>query len=493
MTETENTANCEWHLLAKDGIYVDEAPRPLGTGSGSGTLYMGPGNRVDVAMRCANLGSMTLGSTKVDDTDIAQTEILRFEVTDIAAGIVADGELPRFHPYRPDYLADVYDTTLPVVTQAVNFQGGGGSCTINGVAWQGGAEGTENGELETGSVQEWTVTGNNRHPFHLHVNSYQLKTLTNNPGDGFYEQGDWHDVVLTPGNFNVGQYVFPVDTFFTKSVLHCHFLTHEDLGCMGFFQHVKEVSGEVTTLTGHAMSCSGESTDGTTYTSLCQADGTPTTSPTKSPTTYPTITPSAATVVVGSPSLAPSGAPSKTPTVGDDPAFFVSQVVDFGNLTTIAARRNTDEWMGETAGVCENAVVKRFNVLSIKSVIQSPSADMMNIIVHVQHRKQSIIRDRAFLKLSIMRADDVEVFREEQNLFEETAMLTHFTAPVDLTDDTVKEDLKIGLQVNFTDAGISPFDMSFAAIIEVGINDVVGSSTPKVYDCVKFDKVGVTG
>jgi hypothetical protein len=182
------------------------------------------------------------------------------------------------------------------------------------------------------------------------------------------------------------------------------------------------------------------------------------------------------------------------PTAFEEDPTFTPQVVEFGNLTTIAARRNTNGWMGEAAKVCENAIVKKFNVLSIKSIIQSPSADMMNIVMHVQHRKKSIIRERAFLKLSILRADDIQVFHHEQNLFEDSVQLTLFSPAVDLTDDdSVNSDLKIGLQVNFTEAGISPFDMSFAAVIEVGINDAAGSSTPNVYDCVQFNKIGVAG
>ena len=192
-----NTAGCEWHLLAKDGIYVSEAPRPLDS-SNTGTVYMGPGNRVDVVMRCSGVGSMMMSAVAVDSTDVGQSEIMEFVV--VTSSTTPDGDLPRFNPYRPDYLADVY-TATNVVTQLVDFKGAPRSCAINDQPWDGS---TPSGYIETGSIQEWDVRGNARHPFHLHVNSYQLSAVSGST-DGFYQEGDWHDVVMTPGTVLVGK------------------------------------------------------------------------------------------------------------------------------------------------------------------------------------------------------------------------------------------------------------------------------------------------
>lgn len=166
--------------------------------------------------------------------------------------------------------------------------------------------------------------------------------------------------------------------------------------------------------------------------------------------------------------------------------------------------------MGEWATACPDSVVKRFNVLSVKSIIQSPSDDMLNVVLDIQHRKQTIIRDRAFLKLSILdiHDDDGVLFHRQQNLFSESSLLTHFTDPVDETDDSVREALKVGLQVNFTSADIisssstplSPLNLSsYSVIIEIGIQDTVvddststtssasiSGSDAKVYDCVRI-------
>ena len=284
---TENSAGCVWHLLAKDGIYVDEAPRPLGT-----IVYMGPGNRVDVVLKCANAGTMTFGSVSGGNNDFVQNEILKFDVVSSNASN-PDGDLARFHPYRPNYLADVYNApAADVVTKTVDFQGGGGTCTINGQVWDGN---TATGTMETGSIQEWNVLGNGGHPFHLHVNSYQLKSVSGS-SDGFYEEGDWHDVVMTHPGLNIGGYVFSVDTFVTKSVLHCHFLTHEDLGCMGYFQHTDSISGISTGLQGNSMSCTGTSTGSDSFPIDCAA----------SDPNLPTLTPTNYPIYASSPSQQPS-------------------------------------------------------------------------------------------------------------------------------------------------------------------------------------------
>ena len=127
---------------------------------------------------------------------------------------------------------------------------------------------TSLGSIATGSIQEWTVSGNDKHPFHLHVNSYQLKGVTDTDSSGFFVAGDWHDVSYPPAAVSVDSYLFAVDSFVTKSVIHCHFLPHEDLGCMGFVQHTGTI-GATTGLTGHDMSCSGTSTGTAEYYTNC--------------------------------------------------------------------------------------------------------------------------------------------------------------------------------------------------------------------------------
>ena len=253
---TTNTADCEWFLLAKDGIYVENAPRDFGD-----TVYLAPGNRADVVLRCSSAGEVVLGSTNTAAGQVQQTNIVTLTVT--ASSAEAEADLPQFTPYRPDYLADLYTTTQATTDFSLLFGRANGGCTINSVSWDGT---TALGSIETGSIQEWTVRGNDKHPFHLHVNSYQLKGVTDS--SGYFAAGDWHDVSYPPDSVSIDSYLFAVDSFVTKSVIHCHFLPHEDMGCMGYMQHTGD-EGATTGLTGHPMSCLGPSTGTDEYYSNC--------------------------------------------------------------------------------------------------------------------------------------------------------------------------------------------------------------------------------
>jgi len=85
-----------------------------------------------------------------------------------------------------------------------------------------------------GSVEEWTVFNMNnvRHPFHIHVNPFQVVKINGQPVEPF-----WADTIALPPG---GTAAKPTSvTFrtrfrdFTGSfVMHCHMLVHEDMGMM---------------------------------------------------------------------------------------------------------------------------------------------------------------------------------------------------------------------------------------------------------------------
>lgn len=107
----------------------------------------------------------------------------------------------------------------------------------------------------------WRIDGIHKHPLHLHSISYQLGGVED--PTGFFRNGDWQDVVKLPHDppIEIDAFYFSAVSIGSKSVVHCHFLSHEDTGCMGFFelsgpQHAK------TGLSGRSMSCTGFTTDG---------------------------------------------------------------------------------------------------------------------------------------------------------------------------------------------------------------------------------------
>ena len=98
-------STCEMQLLAKDGIYLQEAPRSILE------IPLFPGARADVAVRCTTNGTATLFGYRddsVDNNDDVQdiNEVAR-PLNIIVSG--ADGgatNLESFSVKRPCYLAD---------------------------------------------------------------------------------------------------------------------------------------------------------------------------------------------------------------------------------------------------------------------------------------------------------------------------------------------------------------------------------------------------
>lgn len=232
-----DTTNCEMQLLAKDGIYLHHAPRLISV------VPFPLGGRADVAVRCTAAGSYTLeseegvagGAGKGRRRLHQMGENAGDFVGSLATITVADGSetattLPGFSVRRPCYLADLrcaeateVDSTFTVALRPF---------TVNDQAFVDSDTPLTGGSFATGSLLEWTITGTGGHPFHLHVNPYQIQTLTTTDTD-YFQVGDWHDVVLGPSALKVR---IQTDTFVSKAVIHCHVLEHEDQGMMGFVE-----------------------------------------------------------------------------------------------------------------------------------------------------------------------------------------------------------------------------------------------------------------
>ena len=90
-------------------------------------------------------------------------------------------------------------------------------------------------EMPVGEAVGLDLKGVSFHPFHIHVNPFQLTQdpLDNNKNNWF-RSGDWHDTLFYPGDSN--QRVLTQTDYFTgPSVIHCHILDHEDSGMMVTF------------------------------------------------------------------------------------------------------------------------------------------------------------------------------------------------------------------------------------------------------------------
>jgi FtsP/CotA-like multicopper oxidase with cupredoxin domain len=87
-------------------------------------------------------------------------------------------------------------------------------------------------DVKLGTVEDWELVNVDPdrmdHPFHLHVNSFQVISRNGQPEP--YRA--WKDTVLVKGAETV-RIRIPFRDFVGKTVYHCHILDHEDLGMMG--------------------------------------------------------------------------------------------------------------------------------------------------------------------------------------------------------------------------------------------------------------------
>jgi FtsP/CotA-like multicopper oxidase with cupredoxin domain len=91
-----------------------------------------------------------------------------------------------------------------------------------------------------GTVEEWKlvnldkISSGNIHPFHIHVNDFQVMSVNGIP----YDAHGFQDTVIIPTEGEVVIRI-PFDDFVGKSVFHCHLMFHGDFGMMGTFEVVK--------------------------------------------------------------------------------------------------------------------------------------------------------------------------------------------------------------------------------------------------------------
>ena len=155
------------------------------------------------------------------------------------AYLVSTGAALDPQPLPTTLLPFVDLRTLPLTGQprTIEFEtdGPGGSTfqnfLINGKAFD---ENRVDEFASLGATEEWTITNPSfaTHPFHIHINPYQVTHINGRP----YEALSYEDT--TPVLKNGGSITFRTRylDFPGTWVFHCHILGHEDGGMMGIIQ-----------------------------------------------------------------------------------------------------------------------------------------------------------------------------------------------------------------------------------------------------------------
>ena len=93
-----------------------------------------------------------------------------------------------------------------------------------------------NETVKLGALEKWTIqnTTTDIHPFHIHINDFQVISINGEPVDA----PGWYDTVSVPAQGEI-QILHRFLDFTGRYVFHCHILMHEDAGMMAVVEVVE--------------------------------------------------------------------------------------------------------------------------------------------------------------------------------------------------------------------------------------------------------------
>jgi FtsP/CotA-like multicopper oxidase with cupredoxin domain len=233
-------------LIATDGGAI-ATPEPLDE------LLLAPGERADVLVQ----GNQTPGSYRLLNLPYQRSGHMGMAAAEDAprtlatlsyAGTVPPLPLPKAlipvpalpkpERTRRFVMAHAMGTGMGGMKHDMGAMGGGGMAMGGmGMGFQINGQAFEPDRIDTrvalGSTEDWLIVNDDvmDHPFHLHVNPFQVISRAGRPES----QRRWKDTVLVKAGEEVRIRVTFRD-FPGRTVYHCHNLDHEDLGLMGVLQ-----------------------------------------------------------------------------------------------------------------------------------------------------------------------------------------------------------------------------------------------------------------
>ncbi|WP_165772026.1 multicopper oxidase family protein [Niveispirillum lacus] len=189
-----------------------------------------------------------VGPEKVPDTTVfVQNKLLEGAATlpaavrETVSADLKDGlKLTKYVPHPTITDAEIAKWKQPDVKIEFNLIGSTATSPaqflINGQAYD---PAVVNQTLILGTAQQWVLSSLNvSHPFHIHVNPFQIvsiidKTTGKEVSDGIYAgmKGTWKDTLMTDTSVEITLRT-RYNRYIGEFVLHCHILDHEDQGMM---------------------------------------------------------------------------------------------------------------------------------------------------------------------------------------------------------------------------------------------------------------------
>lgn len=206
-------------VIAEDGSPVWRVRR-------ANHLVLPPGKRYDVLVTGGRPGSYAFKTLRYDE---GFQYLPRTDLAQVTVSGPASSRRPRLPQALVDRSGALGRRKVARKRQFVFSFGTGRDFTalINGEQF---TPGVNNVVPVLGTVEQWTLINRSSedHPFHIHVNDFQVMSVNGKKHDATGLQ----DVVVIPKNGGRVVIRNPFDDFDGHFVFHCHILGHEDAGMM---------------------------------------------------------------------------------------------------------------------------------------------------------------------------------------------------------------------------------------------------------------------
>jgi FtsP/CotA-like multicopper oxidase with cupredoxin domain len=221
-----------WYNLQLEGAtfsVIAEDANVVTTVEAKDTILLPPAKRYDVLVRWDEAGTYKLKTlayiTGKTGDNYPERVLATFKVAGEKAAPIP---MPETMGELPDDQAPAMnnDTIAARHTLVFSENNTAGTFFINGKQFSDGAPLIT---AKLGTTEEWTIKNvtQEEHPFHIHVNDFQIMSINGEP----YNAPSLQDTVPLPIGGEVVIRMRFLD-FVGKYVFHCHILAHEDGGMM---------------------------------------------------------------------------------------------------------------------------------------------------------------------------------------------------------------------------------------------------------------------
>lgn len=250
---------CQYKLIAKDGVYLEQ-PREMSF-QGEERIWLHPGSRADIFLRCRSLVTfrLLLHSFDARGTTTRTLPIVNISVATTSRPAAAPADF-TYTACRPSYLSDLSSAVLasfpPNDTEITSLRASTeqfvnvadtldvdvSPFAINGEGFEGFGSKKNLSVMQRGEVYQFRLA-HGTHPLHVHVNHFQLQQDVLD-GSRYHQRGDFVDTIAAPcppsgcRNFpprdplETVVFRYSAHRFLGRVLFHCHNYDHADSGAL---------------------------------------------------------------------------------------------------------------------------------------------------------------------------------------------------------------------------------------------------------------------